>query len=68
MDGEVRITVVATGFTGAASAPLEHEDPGAFLTGPMTEEAISFGHGASRASDDFLEPAIMRRRGTSFGS
>lgn len=68
MDGEVRITVVATGFTGAASAPLDHEDPGAFLTGPMTEEAISFGHGPSRASDDFLEPAITRRRGTSFGS
>ena len=61
MDGEVRITVVATGFTGAASQPLEAEE-GLFQLGSTPNEEISFGSG--RNSDEFLEPAILRRRTT----
>jgi len=62
MDGEVRITVVATGFTGAASAPLEQEEHGFLSPGlPGMPEEVSFGSSSSRNSDEFLEPAILRR-------
>lgn len=69
MDGEVRITVVATGFTGATSAPLEQEEHGFLSPGlPGTPEEISFGSSSSRNSDEFLEPAILRRRSQTSGA
>lgn len=60
MEGEVRITVVATGFTSAPSSPLESEE-GGFSLGALKEE-ISFG---SPLRDIDLEPAIFRRKNAS---
>lgn len=56
MDGEIRITVVATGFHAQSSRPLHDEEAG-FSLGALKEE-ISFGAGF-RGIDD--EPAIFRR-------
>ncbi len=69
MDGEVRITVVATGFTGAASAPLEQEEHGFLSPGlPGMPEEVSFGGSSSRNSDEFLEPPILRRSRPTVGA
>jgi len=57
MEGEVRITVVATGFTSTPSTSLESEESG-FSLGALKEE-ISFG---SPLRDLDLEPAIFRRK------
>ena len=56
MEGEVRITVVATGFSSAPHSALESEE-GGFSLGALKEE-ISFG---SPLRDLDLEPAIFRR-------
>jgi cell division protein FtsZ len=56
MQGEVRITVVATGFTSAPTSAQESEE-GGFSLGSLKEE-ISFG---SPLRDMDLEPAIFRR-------
>ncbi len=56
MEGEIRITVVATGFTQTAPSPLEDHDTG-FSLGALKEE-ITFG---SALKDMELEPAIFRR-------
>jgi cell division protein FtsZ len=56
MEGEIRITVVATGFQQAAPAPLEDNESG-FGLGALKEE-ITFG---SALKDMELEPAIFRR-------
>ena len=60
MEGEVRITVVATGFTSTPSSSLESEE-GGFSLGALKEE-ISFG---SPLRDMDLEPAIFRRKHSS---
>jgi cell division protein FtsZ len=60
MEGEVRITVVATGFTSTPSSSLESEESG-FSLGALKEE-ISFG---SPLRDIDLEPAIFRRKHSS---
>ncbi|MBT9581758.1 cell division protein FtsZ [bacterium] len=60
MEGEVRITVVATGFTSTPSSSLESEE-GGFSLGALKEE-ISFG---SPLRDMDLEPAIFRRKNSS---
>ena len=56
MEGEVRITVVATGFTSAPKSSHESEESG-FSMSSLKEE-ISFG---SPMRDLDLEPAIFRR-------
>lgn len=56
MEGEIRITVVATGFSSVAPTPLEDEDSG-FSLGALKDE-ITFG---SALKDIELEPAIFRR-------
>ena len=56
MDGEIRITVVATGFQSSTTAPLADEEAG-FSLGALKEE-ITFG---SALKDIELEPAIFRR-------
>ena len=56
MEGEIRITVVATGFQHATVAPLEEAESG-FGLGALKEE-ITFG---SALKDMELEPAIFRR-------
>jgi len=56
MDGEIRITVVATGFQQTAPTPLDESESG-FGLGALKEE-ISFG---SALKDMELEPAIFRR-------
>ncbi len=56
MEGEVRITVVATGFSSVPTSALESEE-GGFSLGALKEE-ISFG---SPLRDMDLEPAIFRR-------
>lgn len=56
MEGEIRITVVATGFTQVAPSPLEESESG-FSLGALKEE-ITFG---SALKDMELEPAIFRR-------
>ncbi len=57
MEGEIRITVVATGFQQASPpAPLDEEERG-FSLGALKEE-ITFG---SALKDIELEPAIFRR-------
>lgn len=60
MEGEVRITVVATGFTSTPSSSLESEEGGFSLAG--LKEEISFG---SPLRDMDLEPAIFRRKNSS---
>lgn len=60
MEGEVRITVVATGFSSTPSSSLESEE-GGFSLGALKEE-ISFG---SPLRDIDLEPAIFRRKHSS---
>lgn len=60
MEGEVRITVVATGFTTAPTNAIESEE-GGFSLGALKEE-ISFG---SPLRDIDLEPAIFRRKNSS---
>lgn len=60
MEGEVRITVVATGFSSTPSSSLESEE-GGFSLGALKEE-ISFG---SPMRDIDLEPAIFRRKNNS---
>ena len=56
MEGEIRITVVATGFQQTAPSPLEESESG-FGLGALKEE-ITFG---SALKDMELEPAIFRR-------
>ena len=56
MEGEIRITVVATGFTQTGPSPLDDNDTG-FSLGALKEE-ITFG---SALKDMELEPAIFRR-------
>ncbi|MCA9792050.1 MAG: cell division protein FtsZ, partial [Candidatus Eremiobacteraeota bacterium] len=56
MEGEIRITVVATGFSNAPPTPLE-SDEGGFHLGALKEE-ITFG---SALKEMELEPAIFRR-------
>lgn len=56
MDGEIRITVVATGFQSQSSHPLQDEDSN-FSLGALKEE-ITFG---SAFKDMEGEPAIFRR-------
>ncbi len=56
MEGEVRITVVATGFNPVKATPIESEESG-FSLGALKEE-ITFG---SALRDMELEPAIFRR-------
>lgn len=56
MEGEVRITVVATGFSQVAPTPLDESESG-FGLGALKEE-ITFG---SALKDIELEPAIFRR-------
>jgi cell division protein FtsZ len=56
MEGEIRITVVATGFQQVAPTPLEESESG-FGLGALKEE-ITFG---SALKDMELEPAIFRR-------
>ncbi len=56
MEGEIRITVVATGFQQSSPAPLDEEESG-FSLGALKEE-ITFG---SALKDIELEPAIFRR-------
>lgn len=56
MEGEIRITVVATGFQSSSPAPLDDDDSG-FSLGALKEE-ITFG---SALKDIELEPAIFRR-------
>ncbi len=56
MEGEVRITVVATGFQSLPGQPVDSDDA-AFTLGGIKEE-ISFG---SSLRDVDLEPAIFRR-------
>lgn len=56
MEGEIRITVVATGFQSSMTRPLEDEGQG-FSLGALKEE-ITFG---SALKDIELEPAIFRR-------
>ncbi|MBI3928281.1 MAG: cell division protein FtsZ [Armatimonadetes bacterium] len=56
MEGEVRITVVATGFTQAAQNPMDSQESG-FSLGALKEE-ITFG---SALREMELEPAIFRR-------
>jgi cell division protein FtsZ len=57
MEGEVRITVVATGFSSAPTSSMESEDGSNFSLSSLKEE-ISFG---SPMRDLDLEPAIFRR-------
>jgi cell division protein FtsZ len=57
MEGEIRITVVATGFQQAPPSPLEDSSESGFNLGALKEE-ISFG---SALKDIELEPAIFRR-------
>lgn len=56
MEGEIRITVVATGFQSSSTQPLHDEEAG-FSLGALKEE-ITFG---SALKDIELEPAIFRR-------
>lgn len=56
MEGEIRITVVATGFQQNAPSPLDDRESG-FGLGALKEE-ITFG---SALKDIELEPAIFRR-------
>lgn len=68
MEGEVRITVVATGFPQKVQ---EDEPAGAnvFNYNPASEE-VAFApapQSSSRNSEEFLEPAILRRARPSIG-
>ena len=57
MEGEIRITVVATGFQSSSTRPLHDEEAHGFSLGALKEE-ITFG---SALKDIELEPAIFRR-------